>query len=127
MSIGLIEKRIAKIEERLAPNKNRPFLLSDLSAQDAAVHVERCKGACQVFLREFGGKPPAEPAEGLPIHEELRHWVQQSVNIFIAFLSALGHGDERVLERAHAVPELVPWVEWAENCVNKRRRSGIAL
>jgi hypothetical protein len=126
MSINSIEKRIARIQERLAP-KNQPFLLSDLSAEEAAAHIERCKSACQIFFREFGGKPPVEPAHDLPIHEELEHWAQSSVDIFIAFLSALGHGDEKTLERGRALPELLPWLELAETSVNERRRLGIGL
>jgi hypothetical protein len=114
-----------KVEERLSPRKNRPFLLSDLSQEQAQALAGRYRRACEVFFSEFGGKPPVAPARALPIHEELRYWVQKSVNIFIAFISALGRGgiqNEEMIERARAVPELLPWVEMAESCIRKRAR-----
>ena len=127
MSINSIEKRIDKLEERLAPNKNRPFLLSDLSEEDAADLVRLHKSGCGVFFREFGGKCPVEPGHDLPIHKVLEYWAQRSVDILISFLSALARGDKEMIENARSLPELKPWVEWTENCVNKRRRSGIGL
>jgi hypothetical protein len=121
-----IEKRVELLEDRLAPKGNRPFLLSDLSEEQAADLVKQYKRACQMFFAEFGENPPIDPAHALPIHEELRYWVQKSVNIFTAFLSALGRGgvhNEEMIERARAVPELVPWLEMAESCLRKRARA----
>jgi hypothetical protein len=126
MKTTSIEKRIEKLEERLTPKGNRPFLFSDLSEEEAAAVVEFHKNACQVFFLEFGGKPPVEPAQGLPIHEEACHWARESVNVFIALTAALGGGGvlgDDVVERARTLPELVPLVELAETCFRKQQKS----
>ena len=125
-----LEARMKRVEDclekRLAPNKNRPFLLSDLSEEEAADLVRWHKSACQVFFTEFGGKPPIEPAHALPMEEELQYWVQKWIDSFIVLISALERGgvdNERIIERARALPELKPWVEWAERRFHKRAQA----
>jgi hypothetical protein len=125
MKTTSIEKRIDRLEERLMPKTNRPFLFSDLSEEEAAAVVESHKNACQVFFLEFGGRPPVDPAQGLPIHEEARHWVKESVYVFRALIAALGEGGvlgDDVIERARTLPELVPLVEFAETCFRDRQK-----
>ncbi|MFH1624558.1 MAG: hypothetical protein ABID54_05305 [Pseudomonadota bacterium] len=129
MNTSQIEKRIENLEERLRPRQDKPLSFSDLSNQEAQDFVAFFRGTCHAYHGEFGGQPPAEPDQSLSIQDQLRIWVQQSVQIVKKFILEFhisrirGTDHSRLVERSRDIPELRVLVDLAEKPFLQRKQA----